>query len=697
MVQNRSSFENMWNSRLVWRVAIALFVVILGVNAVFSAMSLSQFEKDRLYDLRELGLYSVIPALSDKIQSQKASPIDQRKGLRLVLTTPISGLKYYNLNKQDVGSNGQPLTLELSLSDALDSPAYYNREKNVYEVTYTPTDLGVSFYIVTQIDASRIHAELMNAIKIEIIIVLLLSTFVTLVLMIALSRWFLDPILALYYRLLRAAKNPENPPIPDKSLHTKTEIGRAIQAADILMSNNAESIKRIKAMAESEVNRLAFYDTLTGLPNRTFFIKTLKETLAAADENFLDRYAVFTMDIDHFKDINDTMGHSVGDEVLKAFADRLAETLPNQALLARSGEDEFAVMLPLNQGLDEGEERAEEIINAFRSEAINVMDEAFQVRCSIGVAISPDDADLPEEVLRCADIALNKAKSDGRDRVKRYDGTYVEDIQKRFQILRDLRVAMDLEELELYYQPQLDLKTGTLKGAEALIRWWRTGENGTGGHFVSPVDFIPVAEQSGLILPLGDWIMRESCKAAKSWSDAGLGDLTVAVNVSGHQFLQKDIVEKIERTIIETGIKPHQLEVEVTESVFMEDTDHSIKMLKGIQALGVAIAIDDFGTGYSSLSYLQRFPMDKLKIDRSFVRHLDEQHDNLVLTRTIIALCKTMNLKVVAEGVESKAEEQILIDEGCDYVQGFRYSAPIPNIKFQRLAKEYNGQLDYFD
>lgn len=695
--KNTSSFENMWNSALVRRIALSLFAVVLIVNAIFSAMSLSQFEKDRLFDLRELGLYSVTPALTDVSLSQASLPIDPRKSLRLILTTPISGLEIYNLQKQSLAVEGRDITLKLNNTDKISKPSYYNRDELLYEVTYTPEEIGVPFYIVTQLDATRLNNELMNAIRIEVVIVLLLSVFVTLVLMIALSKWFLDPILALYNRLVRAAKDPENPPMPDKSLHSGTEIGRAIEAADILMGNNAESIKRIKAMAESEVNRLAYYDTLTGLPNRTFFIKTLKETLAAADENFLDRYAVLTMDIDHFKDINDTMGHSIGDEVLKAFAKRLGETIPEQALLARSGEDEFAVMLPLNEDVAEAEQRANEIIEAFRDHTINVMDEGFQVRCSVGFAISPEDADMPEDVLKCADIALNRAKADGRDRYKRYDGTYNEDIQKRFQILRDLRVAMDLEELELYYQPQIDLKSGRLKGAEALIRWWKAGENGTTGHFVSPVDFIPVAEQSGLILPLGDWILKESCKTAKAWSDAGLGDMSIAVNVSGHQFLEKDIIDKIERTIADTGIKPEQLEIEVTESVFMEDTEHSIKMLKGIQALGVPIAIDDFGTGYSSLSYLQRFPMDKLKIDRAFVRHLDEQHDNLVLTRTIIALCKTMGLKVVAEGVESKAEERILIDEGCDYVQGFRYSAPIPDIKFRRLAQDYDGSLDFFD
>jgi diguanylate cyclase (GGDEF)-like protein len=697
MVGQQSFLNNIWNSKLTWRIAVALFMVILCVNALFSAMSLSQFQKDRLFDLREMGLYSIIPTLSNASFDQATAPIDDRTSSRLILTTPITALSYYNLNREKVSSAGRPLERDFQkLPEAL-NPEYYNSSTGYYEVTYLPYELGISHYVIVQMDASRIQAEMRKAVQLEIIIVLLLSSFVTLVLIIALAKWFLDPILYLYTRLTMAAKDPENPPIPDKSLHDKTEIGRAIKAADILMQNNARGMKRIKSMAESEVNRLAYFDTLTDLPNRASFIKTLKETLAASDEHFMDRYAVLTMDIDHFKDINDTMGHAIGDEVLKAFANRLQKTVPDSSIVARFGQDEFAVMLPLNNSVDEAESRANDIIEAFRSEAIQIMDENFQIRCSVGYAVSPEDADMPEDVLKCADTALNRAKLEGRDRAKRYDGRYTEDIQKRFQILRDLRVAMDKQELELYYQPQLCLKTGKITGAEALIRWWKSGENNVGGHFVSPVDFIPVAEQSGLILPLGDWIMEQACKTAKSWADNGLGELSIAVNFSGHQFMEKDVVQKIERTMIETGIKPHQLEIEVTETVFMEDTEHSIKMLKEIQALGVPIAIDDFGTGYSSLSYLQRFPMDKLKIDRAFIRHMDEQHDNLVLTKTIIALCKTMGLKVVAEGVESKAEEKILIDEGCEVVQGFRYSAPIPDAKFRKLVKDYNGSLDYFD
>jgi predicted signal transduction protein with EAL and GGDEF domain len=375
----------------------------------------------------------------------------------------------------------------------------------------------------------------------------------------------------------------------------------------------------------------------------------------------------------------------------------LEETVPENAIVARLSADEFAVMLPLNGDPDAAENEANNIVEAFRSKAINIMDENFQIRCSVGVAVSPEDAEMPEDVLKCADTALNRAKTDGRDQAKRYDGTYTEAIQKRFQILRDLRVAMENEDLELYYQPQLDLRTGKITGAEALIRWWKQAETGTGGYFVSPADFIPVAEQSGLILPMGDWILKKSCETAKAWADDGLGELSIAVNFSGHQFMENEVVDKIKDIVVQTGIKPHQLEVEVTESVFMEDTDHTIKMLKAIQAMGVPIAIDDFGTGYSSLSYLQRFPMDKLKIDRAFVRHLDEQHDNLVLTKTILALCKTMGLKVVAEGVERREEEQILIEEGCDVVQGFRYSAPIPDVKFRKFVKEYNGSLEYFD
>lgn len=696
MVGQETSINQLWSSRLVWRIASAMFLVILGVNALFSAMSLSQFEKDRLYDIRELGLYSIISVMADASYDQELPPIGDRLSTRLLQNTPITGLSYYNISFDQVGTIGEPV----SISPAMDmgqNESSYNRDNGAYEVVFTPGELGISHYVVAQLDARRIEEEMNRQIRLEIVIVLLLSLLVTLVLILALSRWFLDPVIYLYNRLTAATRNPENPPKADKDFHDKTEIGRAIEAGDILISTNAESIKRIKAMAESEVNRLAYYDTLTNLPNRTSFLKSLKDTMADKKNDTPNTYAVLAMNVDHFKDINDTMGHAVGDEVLKAFGRRLQEAVPDNAIVSRLGADEFAVMLPMGGNSGEAEHQATQIIEAFRSDAINVMDEHFQVRCSIGYALSPEDADVPEDVLKCADIALNRAKSEGRDRANRYDGKYKEDIQKRFQILRDLRVAMENEDLELFYQPQIDLRTGKLVGAEALIRWWKAGENGVGGGFISPVDFIPVAEQSGLILPLGDWILRKACETAKAWSDDGMGDLSIAVNVSGHQFLEKDLVHKIERTIIETGIKATQLEVEVTESVFMEDTEHSIKILKDIQSLGVPIAIDDFGTGYSSLSYLQRFPLDKLKIDRAFVRHIDNQHDNLVLTKTMIALCKTMGLKVVAEGVETAPEEEILIRESCDVGQGYRYSAPIPDIKFRKFAREYTGDLNYFN
>jgi len=692
MTRTTSSFINIWDSKLIWRMTISLFLVVLLVNATVTILSLTQFEKDRLFDLRELGLYSIIPALA---RADNDKPISDDAALLLRMATPILGLAYYDVTRVPKGKVGVDVVLTLDQDDHVKGVDFYDKDEKSYEVVYDPNELGVPFYIVAKLNAKKVESDVGRARLNQIFIVLLLSVFITLVLIITLTRWFLDPILYLYHRLVKAAKDPENPPEVIKEYQTGTEIGRAIAAADTLMSNNAESLKRIKALAASEVNRLAYYDTLTGLPNRASFIKTLEETLAASSDT-LGRYAVLAMDVDHFKDINDTMGHSIGDEALKAFASRLVETLPKNAILGRLGADEFAVMLPLNGDSNEAERRAGDVIKAIRSKPITVMNEAFQIRCSIGIAACPEDADLPEDVLKCADIALNKAKADGRDRVRRYSREYSENIQKRFQILRDLRVALDLEELELYFQPQIDLKTGRLRGAEALTRWWKPSQTGS-GHFVSPVDFIPVAEQSGLILPLGKWVLEQSCKTVKSWTEAGLGDLVIAINVSGYQFQQKDIVSTIEKVIAETQIKPQQLEIEVTESIFMEDTEHSIRVLRDIQALGISISIDDFGTGYSSLSYLQRFPMDKLKIDRSFIRHLDEQPDNLVLTKTIIALAKTMGLKVVAEGVESQAEEAILIREECDYVQGFRYSAPIPDVKFRRLAMEYTGELSYFD
>jgi EAL domain-containing protein (putative c-di-GMP-specific phosphodiesterase class I) len=261
--------------------------------------------------------------------------------------------------------------------------------------------------------------------------------------------------------------------------------------------------------------------------------------------------------------------------------------------------------------------------------------------------------------------------------------------------LRDLRDALENEDLDIFYQPQFDLRTGQIIGAEALLRWWKKDNSKEGGSYISPAEFIPIAEQSGLIVPIGSWVMKEACRTAKKWHDAGK-NIRIAVNVSGAQFFQGDLVEYTKEVLKKTGVKPELLELEVTESVFMDDISIALDTLHKLHKLGVELAIDDFGTGYSSLSYLRQFNIDRLKIDQSFIRNALTNNDDAAIAKTIINLGHSLNLSVIAEGVETYEHERFLIEHGCDEVQGFRYSKPIPKDDFWKFASEYNGSLESF-
>ncbi len=513
--------------------------------------------------------------------------------------------------------------------------------------------------------------------------------------MIALGHWLLEPILFLRDNLIRAQENPENPNISESPFDQNDEIGGSIHIASTLIQQNAENIRRIKSAAEDQIHKLAYYDTLTGLPNRTLFLQTINDMAKKDTQDHPARFAVIAIDLDHFKDINDSMGHNIGDALLRAVGKRLRAALPESATVARSGEDEFAVTMPLAQDTMHGRDIATKIVGVIRSDPFKVFNENFQIRASIGVSTYPDDGSDPDQVLKNADIALNRAKEDGRDTIKEYSEDFDRAVQQRFQMLRDLRDALEKKQLMLYFQPQLDLKTGRIIGAEALIRWWKPDNSKEGGVFIPPVEFIPIAEQSGLIVPIGEWVLKQACEAAAQWQAQGL-NLRIAVNVSGAQFYQSDLVAFTAKVLKETGLNSSLLEMEVTESVFMEDINHAITTLQRLHALGLELAIDDFGTGYSSLSYLRQFPIDRLKIDQSFIRNALNNGDDAAIARTIVRLGHSLNLKVIAEGVETKDHEDFLQAEGCDEVQGYRYSRPVPLDKFNAFVAGYDGNIASF-
>ena len=688
-----SSPGQIWKSRLSWRIAAAVFMTILLVQTlILNFGTMPAYEQRLLSDLREAGRGAVASIIDPKIQPGKV-PFTQDQTQRLFFTTNILGLSIYTYNDEFLASFGTAPTIT-SVNFQNLKKAKYMPEEGTYETILNAGDLRRSYKIVIRLDASHVQDDLAVYIRETITIMLFMSLFVTTVLMIALGRWLLEPMLFMRANLLAAFKNPENPDVEDSPFDTRDEIGGAIELAQKLIQQNAENLTQIKSAAEDKIHKLAYYDTLTGLPNRTLFIQTLAESARTKHDGSADRFAVVTIDLDHFKDINDSMGHNVGDAILRGVGKRLRGAMPESAVVSRSGEDEYAIMMPLSTDITSSRDVAEKILHVIRSEPFKVFNESFQVRASIGVATFPDDAVDPDQVLKNADIALNRAKEEGRDGIKEYSEDFDKAVQARFQMLRDLRDALEHDQLELYYQPQLDLRSGKIIGAEALLRWFKPDNSKEGGSFISPADFIPVAEQSGLIVPIGEWVMETAIKQAKVWHDEhGYEDIRIAINVSAHQFSQSDICAVTQKLINDIGIEAHKVELEVTESVFMDDIQHTIQTLQNLHAIGVELAIDDFGTGYSSLSYLRQFPIDRLKIDQSFIRNALNDPDDASIARTIIALGRALNLSVIAEGVETIEHEKFLITEGCDEVQGFRYSRPVPAADFLEFTKAYKDDL----
>ncbi|HPQ50467.1 MAG: EAL domain-containing protein [Alphaproteobacteria bacterium] len=689
---------SMWRSRLSWKIVMAVFLTIMTVQATLMVLTLKSYQQEQLFDLKEDARRTLVTVASDKVIDRLSPPYTVSQMNRLVSFTSISGLAVYSIDFQLLGIGGENAVTTLFSESDLSKTFLSNDQRN-YEVVFRPKDIdGLPYFIVARLDASKAASNVAFYVRQNILIMFLMSALVTTVLMIAIGKWLLEPILFLRDNVSLAIANPEAPNIEVSPYDDKDEVGGTISATQELIRQNAKNIRQVKSAAQSQIHKLAYYDTLTGLPNRTLFIQKLSEhvKLAAENQKEMTRLAIVAFDLDHFKDINDSMGHNVGDAILSAVGKRLRSSLPESAVVARSGEDEFAVTFPLTIGSITAKDVGDKVRSIITHEPFRVFNETFQVRASIGVATFPDDALDPDQVLKNADIALNRAKEEGRDCIREYLEDFDKAVQARFQMLRDLRNALENKDLTLYFQPQLDLKSGQVIGAEALIRWFKKDNSKEGGKFISPVEFIPIAEQSGLIVPIGEWVMRHACLEAKKWHDKG-NMIRIAVNVSGEQFQQSDIVAHTRKVIEETGINPHLLELEVTESAFMEDIQQTVRTLKELHALGVELAIDDFGTGYSSLSYLRQFPIDRLKIDQSFIRNALNNPDDAAIARTIIGLGRSLNLKIIAEGVETKEHETFLINEGCDEVQGYRYSRPIPDYQMMEFIRLYTGRLDYFE
>ncbi len=677
--------HEVWKSRLSWRIALTVFTTLLLVQSIVMVFTTRKFEAEQLRLLRQNAQTSITIAIGDW-RDQLAPPLGRKQLDHLLATTTLRGLGIYALDHGLLTTAGDHTIVRPALSgDALRT--YRSNDGQFYEVLFKPDDLGRPYYVAARMDASAIKPAVIQQLKQTMITLLLFSVFVTAALMSVLGEWLLQPVLMLRNNLLSAARNPEQPDITRPAKDSRDEIGLTLRIANDLIRQNASNLKRLRSQAEDRIHKLAYYDALTNLPNRTYFLEKLDELIRMRVLKDHGRVAVMSIDLDHFKDINDTMGHDFGDRVLEAVGRRLSKALPADALIARASADEFMVMIPLH-GRDESAEFVDAILTAM-AEPVSIQQERFQIRASIGVAQCPEDGTEARQIVKSADIALNRAKEDGRDTVRYYSQDFDRMVKERFQMLRDLRIALDENQLRLHYQPQFDLKTGRLIGVEALLRWWRPDNSREGGSFVSPATFIPVAEQSGLIVPIGAWVLKTACADNKAWQNAGLPPFRVAVNISGIQFHRGDVVKQVEDALADSTLDPHHLELEVTESAFMDNVTDAIETLQRLHQLGCEIAVDDFGTGYSSLSYLRQFPIDRLKIDQSFIRNALTNDSDRTITRTIISLGHSLNLKVIAEGVETGDHETFLRDEGCDEVQGFKYSKPLPFAELTRFAQEH--------
>ncbi len=458
-------------------------------------------------------------------------------------------------------------------------------------------------------------------------------------------------------------------PIPVEVIARNTEAEGAVRRIFAIRD------LRERRAAEQRILYLAHFDTLTGLPNRASFQDRLENDIAGVKERGGD-LALMIIDLDRFKEINDVHGHAAGDELLKATAERIVKMLSHNEFAARLGGDEFVIVQTGRSQPDSAARLADKLLEEF-TKPVMLAGQPFHIGLTIGVSLSPRDGTDTRSLLANADLALYRAKEHGRSRACFFTPDMDESVRQRRILAQQLTQAIERDELEVHYQAQASIQSGELIGFEALARW-----NHPTHGYVSPSEFIPIAEETDLILHLGEWMLRKVCKEAANWTHP----CTVAVNLSPIQFKLPNLPETIHEILIETGMPPHRLELEITESALIDDLQRTLDMLRRIKALGVSIAMDDFGTGYSSLSTLQAFPFDKLKIDKSFVDKIGARQQATVIVTAVLGLGRSLDIPVLAEGVENEAQRDFLDSESCAQAQGFLYGRPAPLSEIMHLV-----------
>ena len=464
------------------------------------------------------------------------------------------------------------------------------------------------------------------------------------------------------------------------SLTSKWRNERIIRAQVASLERDVSVRTQGLEAATRQLRHLATHDALTGLPNRVLLDDRIAQALTHAHRE-RHSFAVMLCDLDRFKLINDSLGHHAGDHLLQEVARRLTNVVRDVDTVARLGADEFIIVLSPLTSRKDAEVVAQRVIEAMQP-AVEIAGITIHASPSIGIAFYPDDGSSVETLIAHADAAMFAAKQRGRNSVQCYAAGMDAGTHEKVRLESDLHTALALRQFELYYQPKVDTMSGTFYSAEALIRW-RHPERG----LVSPAAFIPLAEECGLIGPIGEWVLREACRQGRAWQQAGLSPVRIAVNVAASQFRAGDLVETIHQALADAELEARFLEVELTESAVMSDPEESIKILEQLSEMGVLVSVDDFGTGYSSMSYLRRFPIDQLKIDRSFLSEITARSDDASIVGAIVSLAHNLRLKVVAEGVETVAQLDLLKTLGCDQYQGYQFSPPVPAAEFESLMR----------
>ena len=429
--------------------------------------------------------------------------------------------------------------------------------------------------------------------------------------------------------------------------------------------------------ARERINWLSHFDPLTGLPNRALLADRCTHDISATQRDGRP-LAMMVLGIDHFKLVNDTLGHAVGDQLLKQFARRIADALRDQDTVARVGGDEFVLVLPGDT--PDGASLLALRLMQLLARPYDVNGTELNITASVGIAICPPDGLKFEALFTSAEVAMHQAKQLGRGKHRFFNAEMLQRTLAQAELVAALRTAAALDQLHLHYQPFVDLQTGRISGMEALLRWTHP-ELGA----VGPARFIPIAEQAGLINGIGSWVLRQVCQDMRDWSDRGISMLPVSINISPVQFREAALVQQIGTTLREFSIQPGMLCIEVTEGSLIEDVPHSELLLRSLKSLGVGLSLDDFGTGYSSLSYLKRFPFDKVKIDQSFVRGISTSSQDAVIAKVVISMAHGLGLQVIAEGVETEGQCAFLRDNACDGMQGYFFSRPVPKAELESL------------